>query len=57
MWMDFLELEPQLKAMLGEMERGGVAFKVMGFGKRRNFCLVRVLFCQKIYCNLRLNID
>lgn len=32
MWMDFLELEPQLKAMLGEMGRGGSAFKVRGFG-------------------------
>lgn len=30
MWREFLELEPQLKAMLGEKERGGVAFKVSG---------------------------
>lgn len=34
MWREFLELEPQLKAMLGEKERGGVAFKVSGRGRR-----------------------
>jgi len=28
MWREFLELEPQLDALLGERERGGAAFKV-----------------------------
>ena len=45
--MDVFELEPQLKAMLGEVERGGVAFKV-GRGLRQScskvatFCVVLV---------------
>lgn len=28
MWREFLELEPELKVMLSERERGGAAFKV-----------------------------
>lgn len=32
--MDFLELEPQLKAMLGEVGRGGSAFKVRNFSSQ-----------------------
>lgn len=39
-----MALEPQLKAMPGKMERGGVAFKVRGFGKRHNFFLVLKLY-------------
>lgn len=56
MWMDFLELEPHLKAMPGKMERGGAAFKVRGFGKRHNFFLVLNLYDYFFCCHGRVSV-